>query len=70
MFVSVNHKNIRYEPSESELEEYKSRIRKAMYRQDREINEREADIKRRGTCPKCHMVLPLTKYCSKCQIKY
>jgi len=61
---------IPYEPSENEFNEYKNRIRKAMYRQDMEIREREADIKRRGTCPICHLVLPLSKYCFKCQNTY
>lgn len=70
IFVQVNKKSIRIEPSPEEKKAYVKRIRYAMELKDKEIIAKERDIKARGTCPICHLVLPLTKYCSKCQKTY
>lgn len=69
-FISVNREWIRIELTPNEKKAYANRIRNAMRRTDEEIEARERDIKNRGTCPICHLVLPLTKYCSNCQKTY
>ena len=69
-FITINRKSVRIELSEKEAETRANRIRYAMSLKDKEIMAKEADMKRRGYCPKCHLVLPLTKYCSRCQTTY
>lgn len=70
IFVTVNKKSIRTEITGKDAEEYASRVRRAMVVQDRKIKEQEEDRKRRGTCPKCYLTLPLSKYCWKCGNTY
>lgn len=70
IFVTVNKKSIRTNITGSEADEYASRVKKAMFVQDRKIKEQEADRKKRGACPKCHMTLPLSRYCCRCGNTY
>ena len=70
IFVTVNKKSIRTTITGKDADEYTSRIRKAMYMQDRKIKEQEDALKKRGVCPKCHLVLPLSKYCWRCGNTY
>lgn len=70
IFVTVNKKSIRTTITGNEADEYTSRIRKAMYMQDLKIKEQENARKKRGTCPRCHITLPLSKYCWKCGNTY
>lgn len=70
IFVTVNKKSIRTSITGRDAEEYTSRVRNAMFVQDRKIKEEEADRKKRGACPKCHLTLPLSKYCWKCGNTY
>lgn len=49
--------------SKIELEERQARARKASYAMDARANEEEEKLLRRGVCPKCHMILPMSGVC-------
>lgn len=70
IFITVNKKSVRAELSGPERIQVANRIRYAMMLQDKKVQDYEEDIKRRGVCPQCHTVLPLTKRCSQCQIDW
>jgi hypothetical protein len=69
-FIAINKKSIRIEVTGEEAKKQANRVRYAMKLADEREAKKEADIKRRGFCPNCHMLLPLTKYCYKCQTTY
>lgn len=66
MYISINKKVIWVEGSEQEERELKSRSRRAMFRQEKLLREQEADRRRRGYCPDCHVLLSLSHTCSRC----
>lgn len=46
-----------------ELEEHKRRIKNAMRMNDAKVNEIEQDKIRRGYCPRCNLLLPMSGEC-------
>lgn len=47
----------------NEIEEEKSRIKRARRAADRRANEQEDALIRRGVCPHCHLILPYNGKC-------
>lgn len=69
-FITINRKSVRVEISDEESRARAGKMRYINRLQDAKADAYWADIKARGTCPCCHRVLPLTKYCSNCQTSY
>lgn len=69
-FITINKKSVRIEITGEEAKKHANRVRYAMKLADEREAAKEADIKRRGYCPCCHLLLPLTKHCWKCGNTY
>lgn len=69
-FITVNKKSVRIEISDEEARTRANKMRYINRLQDAKADVYWNDIEARGACPKCHRVLPLTKYCSNCQKTY
>ena len=65
MYITIDRKVIHVD--EERTDEERKRIRNILRAQERKLRELEADKKRRGYCPDCHLLLTISGKCSKCQ---
>lgn len=66
MFITIDRKTIRIDDDRNEDE--LKRIRNMIRAEERRLQALEADRKRRGYCPDCHVLLTIHGRCSRCQI--
>lgn len=66
MYITVDKKVISID--EERTEEEIKRLRRFLRAQEKKLKEIEADKKRRGYCPDCHILLTIHHRCSKCGI--
>lgn len=66
MYISIDKKIVWVQGSEQEEKAIRDRNRKAMYALEKREQERQRDIKARGYCPTCHVLLTIHHKCPMC----
>lgn len=72
MYITKNHKTIRLTNEElsdadiRQLERQRFAVAKMLRRQEYEDSQRYEFEHKKGYCPKCHMLLPLSGKCDNC----